>query len=88
VEYSNIIQSFQKLQIASAACRIRVGCWNFLYPKSALNLNATLPMQACYNQERRLRRERELRTGERRRVFRDDIRQIATRQDELPAVAG
>jgi hypothetical protein len=23
------------------------GCWNFLYPKSALNLTAALPMQAC-----------------------------------------
>jgi hypothetical protein len=26
-------------------------CWNFLYPKFALNLIATLPMQACGNQE-------------------------------------
>jgi hypothetical protein len=28
------------------------GCWNFLYLKSALNLIAALPMQACCNQER------------------------------------
>jgi hypothetical protein len=27
------------------------GCWNFLCPKSALNLIATLPLQACCNQE-------------------------------------
>jgi hypothetical protein len=27
------------------------GCWNFLYLKSALNLIATLPMQACRNQK-------------------------------------
>jgi hypothetical protein len=27
------------------------GCWNFLYLKSALNLIATLPMQACCDQE-------------------------------------
>jgi hypothetical protein len=47
---------FQKLQIAPASLshfRNDFGCWNFLYPKSALNLIATLPMQACCSQERR-----------------------------------
>jgi hypothetical protein len=32
-------------------------CWNFLYLKSALNLIATLQMQACCNQERHAKQD-------------------------------
>ena len=42
------------------------GCWNFLYPKSALNLIATLPMQACCNQECRAQQNAKNPTGYRR----------------------
>ena len=34
---------------AKGRAPIHFGCWNFLYPKSALNL--TLQMQACCYQE-------------------------------------
>ena len=36
---------------SSSHFRSDFGCWNFLYLKSALNLIATPPMQACCNQE-------------------------------------
>jgi hypothetical protein len=41
-------------------------CWNFLYSKSALNLTATLPMQARCNQEGRTYQDSKNSTGNRR----------------------
>ena len=42
------------------------GCWNFLDPKSALNLIATLPMQVCCNQECRTKQDSKNSAGYRR----------------------
>jgi hypothetical protein len=52
--HSNIIQGFSETTDCIGSLshfRNDFGCWNFLYLKSAQNLMATLPMQACCNQE-------------------------------------
>ena len=61
-ETTHFIRSLSRL-------RDDFGCWNFLYPKSALNLIATLPMQACCNQERRAQQNAKKPTGYRRAVI-------------------